>query len=200
MSAHQITPKIAALLVEFLTLKNITRSGWARVGIPPVAQETVAAHSFGSGVIAIILGEIEGGDIDVGRVAILAILHDAGETRTGDIALLLRDILEERGLPKSQVDQRAEELQRQGLPEWLQGFLREILEEFRNKETLEAKIAEDAQLIDMGIQALWYQRQGYPTRDFFQIESQLMTDAGKTLWRLIQADPNIFTAWFSRQG
>lgn len=199
MSVHQLTRQIATLLLEFLTLKNVTRTGWARAGIPPAMQETVAAHGFGSGATAIILAVLQGNDTDVGKAAMLAIIHDVGETRSGDIHRILKDILEQLGLPKDQVDQKSEELQRQGLPKWLQTFLRETMEEVREKKTLEAKIAGDADLIDLGIQALWYQRQGYPTQEFTEIDSQLQTEAGKALWKLIREDPEIFTAWFSRQ-
>ena len=200
MSARQVTTKIAALLLELLTLKNVTRTGWARVGIPPAAQETVAAHSFGSGAIAIILAGLQGNGTDVGKAAMLAILHDIGETRSGDINHVSKGILEQLGLPKDQVDQRAEELQRQGLPKWLQTFLRETLEESHKKESLEAKIAGDADLIDLGIQALLYLRQGYPTQEFSEIDSQLQTEVGKALWKLIKEDPEISTAWFSRRS
>lgn len=200
MSAHQVTREIAMLLLELLTLKDFPRGGWPRARIPLAEQETVAGHSFGSGAIAMILAVLQGNDVDVGKAIMLAILHDIGETRSQDIAHPLRDILEQLGLPKDRVDQMAEELQRQDLPKWLQTFLRETLEESRKKETLEAKIAGDADLIDLGIQALLYQRRGHPTQEFVDgIDHQLQTDAGKRLWELIRGDPEIFTAWFSKQ-
>ena len=67
---------------------------------------------------------------------------------------LIKEILEEQGLSKDQIDQRAEQLQRHGLPRGPQNFLKSALNEYRQGETLEAKIAYDAQLIDSGIQAL----------------------------------------------
>jgi len=42
-----------------------------------------------------------------------------------------------------------------------------------------------------------YQRQGYPTEEFIQLEGDLQTDTGQQLWKLIREDPEIFTAWFS---
>jgi putative hydrolases of HD superfamily len=200
MDTNAISQKIAWLLVEILTLKNTTRAGWARVGVPPGVQETVATHSFGAGVVAAILSAVQGDAINAGRATMLAVLHDIGETRTGDIAHPLRDIIEEQGLPKEQVDQRAEQLQRQGLPVQLQAFLRTALEEFRSGESLEAKTAKDAEFIELGIQALRYQGQGYPTGQFIEgIAASLQTEAGQQLWELIRGDPEIFTAWFSRQ-
>lgn len=200
MGPNAISQQIAWLLIEILTLKNTTRAGWARAGVPPGVQETVATHSWGAGVVAAILSTIQGDAINAGRATMLVVLHDIGESRTGDISHPLRDILEEQGLPKEQVDQKAEELQRQGLPKELQIFLGEALEEFRAGETLEAKTAKDAELIDLGIQALRYHTQGFPTGQFIEgIAASLQTDAGKQLWELIRRDPEIFTAWFSKQ-
>lgn len=199
MATHQLTSKMAALILELFTLNNTVRTGWGRAGVPVNEQGTVASHSFGSAAIAYILAVTHGGEIDPYRTVTLALLHDTGETRTADIPRLLKEILEEQGLSKEQIDQRAEELQRQGLPRWLQTSLKEPLEEYRRGETAEAQIAFDAQLIDLGVQALWFQRRGYPTEEFTAgVEPELRSEVGRNLWKLICETPDILTAWFSR--
>ena len=57
------------------------RAGWLLLGIPQ--PETVAEHSFRVGIVGIVLAAMEGAD--VGRTAALCLLHDAHETRIGDV-------------------------------------------------------------------------------------------------------------------
>ena len=71
----------AAFLFEMGHLKHITRAGWLLLGIPQ--PETVAEHSFRVGIVGIMLAAMAGAD--VGRTAALALMHDAHETRIGDV-------------------------------------------------------------------------------------------------------------------
>ena len=191
--------RLAELIYELSSLEYTVRAGWARLGIPPSIQETVADHSFGSSIIAIILAVIDG-TVDVGKVATLALLHDAAETRTGDMTPPLLEILDDIGVSRRRIEERAEELQRHGLPEDIQDLFRKTLEEYRAKETPEAKIASDAQLIDMGIQAIRYMSQGYTTTEFVgEIASRLQTDVGRELWSLIRENLKMSGDWFSRR-
>lgn len=189
----------AQLVLELLTLKNAPRTGWTRVGVPLASLETVAAHSYGSMIIAVILAFLE--KREAGRSAVLSAIHDAGETRTSDITPLLSRILEQHGLSRDEIDRTAEEEQREGLPRNMRNFLGDVLEEFRAAETPDAQIAQDAQLIDRGLQALLYQRQGYPTQSWVEeILPKLYTGSGKILWQTILDSPDIFTAWFQRRN
>ena len=72
---------MAAFLFEMGHLKQLPRSGWLLLGIPQ--PETVAEHSFRVGIAGILLAAMEGAD--VGRTAALCLLHDAHETRIGDV-------------------------------------------------------------------------------------------------------------------
>ena len=62
-------------------LKNLPRRrvAAARIALP----ETVAEHSFRVGIVGMTLAMIEGAD--AGHTAALCLLHDAHETRTGDV-------------------------------------------------------------------------------------------------------------------
>jgi 5'-deoxynucleotidase YfbR-like HD superfamily hydrolase len=62
-------------------LKHLPRAGWLLLGVPQ--PESVAEHSFRVGIIGITLAAMEGAD--VGRTAALCLLHDAHETRIGDV-------------------------------------------------------------------------------------------------------------------
>ena len=71
----------AAFLFEMGHLKNLPRAGWLLLGIPQ--PESVAEHSFRVGIVGMTLAAMEGAD--VGHTAALCLLHDAHETRIGDV-------------------------------------------------------------------------------------------------------------------
>src|SRR5438874_299005 len=73
---------IARFVYEMGFLKQVKRAGWSLVGISD--SETVAEHSFRTALIGFMLASEEGAD--VGRTALLCLLHDSQESRTGDIA------------------------------------------------------------------------------------------------------------------
>ena len=67
-------------LREAIALKEVARAGWLRAGVS--APESVAAHSWGVAWLVLALCPPE---LDRGRALAMAILHDLGEVRTGDI-------------------------------------------------------------------------------------------------------------------
>ncbi|MDQ2922490.1 MAG: HD domain-containing protein, partial [Acidobacteriota bacterium] len=74
-------------LIELQRLKRLDRTGWTLRGLPN-GTESVAAHSFGVCVTAMMLADRikKGGvDVDVERVLKMALLHDWAESRVGDM-------------------------------------------------------------------------------------------------------------------
>src|SRR5215510_1463116 len=73
-------------LAELMRLKSVPRIGWLLRGVRDV--ESVAAHSFGVAVIAMLLADrarARGVEVNVERLLRMALLHDMTETRTGDL-------------------------------------------------------------------------------------------------------------------
>lgn len=68
------------LLAEALGLKELDRAGWKRVGV--AAPESVADHSFGVALAALVLAPPE---LDRARLLAMALLHDLAEVRVGDV-------------------------------------------------------------------------------------------------------------------
>ena len=62
-------------------LKTIERTGWVREKIPH--PESVAEHSFRSGMLAMILAKERG--VDQLKSMKMALIHDVGESLIGDI-------------------------------------------------------------------------------------------------------------------
>jgi putative hydrolase of HD superfamily len=67
-------------ILEAWSLKDLPRAGWARAGV--AQPESVAAHSWGVGVLVLLLLPPH---LDRGRALAYAALHDLPEVRTGDI-------------------------------------------------------------------------------------------------------------------
>src|SRR5215210_4534539 len=76
-----------ATLIELQRLKRLERTGWTLRGLAPGA-ESVAAHSFGVALAAMMLADeliSRGTSVDVERVLRMALMHDWAEARVGDM-------------------------------------------------------------------------------------------------------------------
>src|SRR6476620_11830098 len=74
-------------LIELERLKRLDRTGWVLRGFPN-GTESVAAHSFGVSVTAMLLAdelERQGATVDVEKVLRISLLHDWAEVRVGDM-------------------------------------------------------------------------------------------------------------------
>ena len=74
---------LITFLAELMRLKSTPRIGWLLRGVRDV--ESVAAHSFGVAVIAMLLADrarARGVEVNVERLLRMALLHDLTETRT----------------------------------------------------------------------------------------------------------------------
>src|SRR5918911_1250784 len=88
-----ITSLMLSVLLELQRLKRLDRTGWVLRGLPPGA-ESVAAHSYGVALAAMLLADecaARGVEVDVERVLRLALLHDLQEARTGDLPRTVAD-------------------------------------------------------------------------------------------------------------
>lgn len=70
-------------LERALALKTTPRAGWARCGVP--APESVADHSYGVALLALVLAPRHPGPLDGARCLRLALAHDLAEALVGDI-------------------------------------------------------------------------------------------------------------------
>jgi putative hydrolase of HD superfamily len=74
-------------LIELQRLKRLDRTGWTLRGLPN-GTESVAAHSFGVCIAAMLLADellAQGVPVDVEKVLRMALLHDWAEVRVGDM-------------------------------------------------------------------------------------------------------------------
>ena len=142
----------AKLLAEALGLKAVERAGWRRVGVPH--PESVAAHSWGVALAAMLRCPP---NLDREKVLVMAILHDLGEVRIGDIT-------PHDGISREEKKQRELQAVRSMLTDHPRFFA--IWLESEALQTAEAKFVKSMDRLDMGVQAEAYARQGFDTSEF----------------------------------
>ncbi len=176
----------AAFLHEMGHLKQMPRAGWLLLRI--ANPESVAEHSARVGLVGIVLAALEGAD--PGRVAALCLLHDAHETRISDVPSVGRAYV------RTATPQAVTAHQTAGMPEDVAGLIQGLVSEYEAVETLEARVAKDADKLETLLQATEYLAQGHPTQPWQDTSvSALRTESAKELARaIINGDPN---AWWS---
>lgn len=119
--------------IDFLNqiekLKCNTRHSWTSTG----RQESVAEHSWRLAVMAMLCAD-EYPELDINKVIQMCLIHDFGETITGDIPAFLKttqnELDEEVAVAKLLSD----------LPENIQSKLQLLFDEMKQQKTSEAKL------------------------------------------------------------
>jgi putative hydrolase of HD superfamily len=173
--------QIAKYLYELGVLKRVRRSGWWLAGVKDA--ESVAEHSFRAAAAAFILAELEGAD--AGRAVALALFHDAAEARVGDLHRLARSYVDWSGVEAGVVRD-----QTRSLPPPLGAALRGLLDEARRGASREARIAKDADRLELLLQAREYAAAGHDAGEWARSAvRELRGAAARKLARAILATP-----------
>ncbi len=127
--------RLANFFFETGILQNLKRSGNIFLGS---GEQTVASHIFRVVIIGYVMSKIM--NADSYKVILMCLFHDIEETRTGDLNYLQQMYI------KSD-DERALKDLLNGLP--IKDEIETILKEYAKLETLEAKIAKDADSLEL---------------------------------------------------
>ena len=138
-------------LYEMGLLKRYKRTGWMIAGIDN--PESIAEHSFRTAIIGYLLAVMEGAD--PAKTAALCLFHDTQETRIGDVPSVGKAYVITAPNPEVTADQVA------GFPAEASQAVRELVEEYEARQSLEARLAKDADKLECLIQAREYQAQGH---------------------------------------
>ena len=136
-------------------------------GLPPGA-ESVAAHSYGVALTAMLLADecaARGVEVDVGRVVRIALLHDLQETRTGDMP---RTVADYYGKEARRAAERAafDDIMRGAGAAHAEHYA-ELHEDYESRASVEARLVKAADVIDLLAQALAFERAGSRGLDEF---------------------------------
>jgi putative hydrolases of HD superfamily len=160
-----MTPAVE-ILTELQRLKNIDRTGWTLRGLAP-RTESVAAHSFGVAVTAMMLADelvSRGVAIDIERVLRMALLHDWSEARIGDMPKTATDYFGAEIRRRAETAAFADIAQQAGAA---QTHYRELYEDYEQRASLEARLVKAADVIDLLVQVLALERAGAKGLDEF---------------------------------
>jgi putative hydrolase of HD superfamily len=138
-------------LYEMGLLKRYKRTGWMIAGIDN--PESIAEHSFRTAIIGYLLAVKEGAD--PAKTASLCLFHDTQETRIGDVPSVGKGYVVTAPNPEVTADQVT------GFPAEAGQAVRELVEEYEARQSLEARLATDADKLECLIQAREYQAQGH---------------------------------------
>jgi len=142
------------LYFELSHLKNLFRQGWLTRGITTENCESVAEHSFGVAILALMIVDSNYPSLDPFKVLKMALIHDFGEVYTGDI------------IPEDQITHREKyKLEQDSVREIFTPLPNgstyiDIWEEFETGLSPEAKFVRQIDKLEMAMQACVYDQQG----------------------------------------
>ena len=137
-----------------LELKKIPRTGWQeKVGI--THPESVADHSFSTAIMAMIFSDLK--KLDTQKMLKMALLHDLSESIMGDF---VPDAISKNN--KIQIENQTMNEILSKLPIEISREYASIWNEFQEKTSKESLLMHEIDRLEMAIQALKYNAEGYP--------------------------------------
>jgi putative hydrolase of HD superfamily len=152
-------------LIELQRLKCLDRTGWTLRGLPN-GTESVAAHSFGVSVTAMLLADkfnAHGISVDVEKILRIALLHDWAEARVGD-------------MPRTATLYFGSEARKQAETAAFSDVVSDVdaakgyanlYADYEHRSSLEARLVKAADVLDLLVQVLALERAGARGLDEF---------------------------------
>ena len=146
-----------ATLIELQRLKRLDRTGWTLRGLPN-GTESVASHSFGVSITAMMLADevkARGLEVDCERLLRMALLHDWAETRVGDMPRTATNYFGAEARKKAETLAFADVVSGVGAAE---ADYKELYEDYEQRSSLEARLVKAADVIDLLVEAYALER------------------------------------------
>lgn len=162
---------------------------WYRFHSKEVAN--LAEHHFRMFWIAMVIAAREG-NVDTGKIAKMVLVHDISESRTGDVDYLARQYVvrnEELGIQDILAETAIEK------------EFYELWQEYEKRETMEAKIAKDADNLDIDFELAEMEERGNMLRKGFKetrehvAKTKLYTKAAKEIYDELMSGKHGIDDW-----
>jgi putative hydrolase of HD superfamily len=179
---------IANFLFEAGMLKRTPRTGFQFLGS---GAESVAEHIFRTVYIGYALGHLAG-NVDTDKITKMCLFHDLPEARTGDLNYVNKKYV--KADTKKAVDDLAETVPFG--PE-----IRALIMEFEKGESIEARLANDADQLELILALKEYKDLGNTYADEWleYAIKRLKTDVARGLAKMIlETDSSLW--WFSEKS
>jgi putative hydrolase of HD superfamily len=147
---QNLTDRLLEVFTELTYLTRIKRTGWILAGVPD--PETIADHCYETAIFAYILSKHVDVEVDMGKVLTMALFHEIGEVRIGDFPRRAKKYVK-----KFKKD--AESTAIKDIIEDVAGDLIPTLHEFEKCETVEARLVEAAEELQIIFKALIYAKE-----------------------------------------
>ncbi len=149
------------LLSTLDRLDDLPRTGWLFSGVD--RPESIAAHSYGVCLVALWIADHIDEPLDLGQLLRMALLHDIAESMLTDLPRPVKDILGDAALHDAEDLALDRLLQTDTDHPWKRAH-----DDYRHRQSLEAKIVKAGDQIQMLHKALLYRhRHNAPIDDFF---------------------------------
>ena len=149
-------PGDESALIDFLLLANrlkiMPRTGWVVRGL--VNVESVAAHSYATALIALILAGRIDQPVDRQKLLAMALVHDLPEALTTDIPGPAQRFLPAGARASAEWSALVQLLDGLDFAE----SVKSLWQELKDRQSVEAKLVRDADRLDMLLQAYFYQQ------------------------------------------
>jgi putative hydrolase of HD superfamily len=153
-------------ILEANALERVPRAGFLMSGVS--GPEDVAAHTAGVAAAALMIADRLPEPVDRGKLLTMVLLHDIGEARTGDVPLI----------SKTPEDDAEEERAAAAILRELPDAYAALLAEYRERESIEARIAKAADKLQMMAKVLAYEADGNGDLAAFWENGRNFEDAG----------------------
>jgi putative hydrolase of HD superfamily len=166
--------RIAELILEAGFLKHLPRSGYQFLG---AGRESVAEHVYATTFIAFVFTFLDT-QVDARRLICMCLVHDLPEARTGDL-----NYVQKQYVKTNESKAMADTLK--DIP--FASTISELIDEFNAGNTLEAKLARDADQLALIIDLKSLRDIGYRPPDNWlpHVENRLQTTLGKQLAKAV---------------
>lgn len=180
---------IKKFLSEMQMLKRVKHEGVRLAGVQ--FPDSIAEHSLSAAQIAFVLAHFEGADPF--KCAAIMIFHDTLETRLGDLHKVSARYIDSKG-----VEPKIEQEQYGNLPDDLSAMIKTLLSEKRSRYTKEGIICQDADWLEVAIQAKLYHESGMAGcwEWVENVEHALKTQSAREILNEIKNDQNFTSCWW----
>jgi len=147
-------------LIELQRLKGLERTGWMLRGLG-AGVESVADHSYGVAVVSMLLADeliARGVSVDVEKLLRMALLHDWAEVRVGDLPRIATRYFGAEA--RRQAERAAFDDIVRNCGERQQRLYGELHEDYETRASIEARLVKAADMIDLLLQTLAFERAG----------------------------------------
>lgn len=165
-------------------LRSKIRTGWTKRGVPDGVGETVWEHSRKVYEAALIYASNHP-EIDARKAGLMALFHDVAEYRAPDFTPGDVSAEEKARIERRAMDHLVEALGADA------AWIRDLWLEYEEGRSPEAKLVFQLDKFDPAVQALRYERMGYPVQNFYPYTRARLTDLAliRTFEALMEKDP-----------